>query len=189
MDKVTKRLRWAVEWGPCVRIYRNHKDWDRLDGYVVGLSDDWLMIHRLSDTFVLDGYEVIRTNDVRKVVSPPGQDFPHRALTLRGFTRQPQPEIDLTSVGNLLLSANAHEPLVTVHLEARWRDICFIRIVARVGMRRLYLKKIDSRACWIDEEKFALKDITRVSFGGGYEDALWTVSQDRARQKENKASK
>lgn len=181
MYSIAKRLRQALKWGMIVRI-RRRKGWDKKDGCVVGLSDDWVLIHRLSDTFVLDGYEVLRTGDIRSIEKMPAAEVAHRALTLRGYAPTPLPELDLTSISPLLASANALYPLITIELETRWSDICFIGIVERLGRKNLWLKKIDPRAKWIETEKFPLRDITQVDFGGGYEQALWMVSEDSSRR-------
>ena len=78
---------------------------------------------------------------------------------------------------NLLLSANKHFPLVTIHLEEVDPDVCYIGKVSGVDKEFVKLMCITPDGEWEEEESFYyLKDITRIDFGGAYEDALDLVA-------------
>src|SRR5689334_22838645 len=69
-EKIASRLAWALEFGQLVRIVRP-KPMERLEGYVVALSDEWALVHRFYDSFDLDGYVAIRLRDIRRVMDAP----------------------------------------------------------------------------------------------------------------------
>jgi hypothetical protein len=66
--------------------------------------------------------------------------------------------------------------MVTIHREKVAPDICVIGKVIRVGEGRVYLLEIKTDASWETEAShYRLRDITRIDFGGRYEEALALV--------------
>ena len=160
----------------------DYKD-DYLVGYVVGLSDEWVLLNNVSDTMRANGYSAARVKDVTQVwlLRDRHNDFIGRALALRGIAAVPQPDILLVDLPGLLSSADAHYPLVRIELENKLPGTCYIGRVTRLTKKSAWLREITPAATWESAPmRYPLKHITRVVFGGGYEEALWQVSeQDR----------
>ncbi len=81
-------------------------------------------------------------------------------------------------------TANEQFPLVTIHRESMDDSVCYIGKVAKFTPKTVTLDKIDPAAEWNESTRYNLKDITRVDFGGGYENALWEVSEDERKKRE-----
>ncbi len=82
----------------------------------------------------------------------------------------------VSSLAELLLTANRAFPLVTIHREKVDRSACWIGRVVDVGKARVTLLEIGPDATWDDRlETYRLSEITRVDFGGDYEDALHLI--------------
>jgi len=78
-----------------------------------------------------------------------------------------------------LKSANALFSLVTIHRERIKPDTCAIGKVIDIAENHLLFLEIGPDAAWEEKpSKIRLNDITRVDFGGGYEEALYLVSGD-----------
>ena len=72
-------------------------------------------------------------------------------------------------------------PLVAIHRERVNPDVCWIGRVTGVDRGRVSLLKIDPDASWDAEPKeYRLNEITRVNFGGDYENALHLVGGEPA---------
>jgi hypothetical protein len=65
-EKVLERLRRAQDELALVRIDRGG-DRDLIDGYVVAVGAEWVLLAALDDAIVLDGHIALRLNDVRRV--------------------------------------------------------------------------------------------------------------------------
>ena len=78
----------------------------------------------------------------------------------------------MATTRDLLLSANLIFPLVTIHRERVDPDICEIGRVVWADKRYLSLREIDPHAKWEQQRQYRLSEITRVDFGGAYEEAL-----------------
>jgi hypothetical protein len=119
----------------------------------------------------------MRLSDVRRLSVPsPYAGFAVAALLKRGERIERKPRISLKSTDQLLRSANRLFPLVTIHQERVNPDTCKIGRVVGVSKSHVSLLEIGPDAVW--EEKpteIPLRRITRVDFGGGYEDALHIV--------------
>ncbi|HXR39970.1 MAG TPA: hypothetical protein VN776_12780, partial [Terracidiphilus sp.] len=88
------------------------------------------------------------------------------------------------SLPDLLWSANRLFPLVTIHREMVNPDTCKIGRVTGIGKSHVSLLEIGPDAVWDEKPTdVPLREITRVDFGGGYEDALHLVGGDPPRSK------
>jgi len=148
-----------------------------VDGYVLALAEQWFMIAVVSDRIRFDGFQCYRLSDVRRLRVPkPHAAFTKAALQKRRETRPRKPRVNLADLRLLLGSAGRAFPLVTIFRERIDPEICHIGRVSDVTKTRLSLLEIDPDACWDDEPtEYSLREITRVDFGGSYEDALHMV--------------
>ena len=84
------------------------------------------------------------------------------------------------SMGMALISLRDLTPLVTVSLELDEPGVPYIGRVETVSGETLTMLYIDADARYDEEATdYRLSEITRVNFGGGYEEALHLVSSAR----------
>jgi hypothetical protein len=87
-----------------------------------------------------------------------------------------KPKVRLDSVEELLLTASRAFPIVTIHREKVNPDLCHIGKVVKIENGRVFLLEIGPDAIWEENPtEYRLREITRVDFGGGYEEALILV--------------
>lgn len=160
--------------GSSVRIYRSGLEDGWADGYLVETGAEFFAIHLVDKGIRLDGFNCLRYSDVTSVDLPaPHAGFIDRVLELRGDCVADSFPFDLTSVGALLRSAGRAYPIVTLHLELKDPDVCFIGEVLSVSDDQVTIRSITPDAEWMDDEDtYVLSDISRVDFGGAYEEAL-----------------
>src|SRR5262245_44823922 len=156
-----------------VRVHRSVES-GFANGYVVGVGPEWFALCLVADLIIFNGFQVFRFRDVSSVEVPaPYAAFVDRVLRLRRQTLPPNPEVDLTDIATVLRTASATYSLVTVHREVVDPDVCHIGSVEGIADGTLVLRPISPDAEWLEErESFPLHDITRIDFGGLYEDAL-----------------
>jgi hypothetical protein len=83
----------------------------------------------------------------------------------------------LDDVVGALEAAGAAAPLVTVHDEFDRPDVCWIGAVQSVDATKLRLLKVDPSGDWERRAStFDPENITRIEFGGGYDEALHLVA-------------
>jgi hypothetical protein len=164
---------------PLVSIDRKPIDPDPLRGFFLEQSERLILINVLNEDVVdLNGYCVIRKSDVRQLKIPREDSFVVRALKLKRVTPQIRHGISLGSWPDLLHSASSIFPLITIHREIYDRDVCLIGRPILMGNHSFQLKEIDTKARWSRSRRYKFSDLTKVDFGGGYEDALVRVSAD-----------
>lgn len=150
---------------------------EELKGFVVGLGAGWLLIHKADDWAYLDGYAAIPVADIFDAWTiDPHATVTERALRLRGEHPQPLPELDPDTARSVLEYADASFPLVTVYVEREIPDVCYVGRVKQFDDDDFTLETITPGARWEDEERFAYDAVTRIEFGGRYEDALALVA-------------
>jgi hypothetical protein len=141
------------------------------------MGPEFFLLGFIDDHIRFNGFECHRVSDVRKLKAPaPTAEFMTKALRLRQESIDKKPDIDLSSVTALLRSATALFPLIAIHREKINPDTCKIGKVIELNDKRVRFLEIDPDAVWANKPTTVrLSDITRVDFGGGYEDALHIV--------------
>jgi hypothetical protein len=146
-------------------------------GYVLGIGARCLLVALVSDDIWLNGFQCFRLADVREVQVPDEYtSFIEAALAKRKQRTPKKPPVKLDTLEELLLTANRAFPLITIHREKVDPDVCEIGRVTGVSKSHVSLIEIDAAAEWAKKSKeYRLSEITRVDFGGEYEDALHIV--------------
>lgn len=164
-----------------VRIFREELDgtenWS--DGFVLDANEEMVLLQLIDDSIRLNGYQILFLEDISDFVHPaPFNDFQKRVLELREEAVE-APDLVLDDLGQLLLDISHEFGLVTLHREELEDDSCEIGRVLKVDEISFELEEIGSDARWFDETyEYDLYDITRIEFGGAYEEALMLVNQD-----------
>jgi hypothetical protein len=180
VGSLVERLKRARASFELVRVWRVVGDGDRLDGYVVDVGERWVLIAVLDASIYVDGFAAIPIADIARVKTGSGShEFVERALRLHDEwpPAPPAETISLDDLGQLVQVAARQYPTITIHIERRDPDVCFIGIPVKFGRRSLHLLEVDPNAEWWDRSrKWAWSDITRVDFGGRYERTLFEVA-------------
>ncbi len=173
--RMSGRLLMAMRKKTLVRLSRRFET-HNIHGYVLDVGPEMFMLAIVSDRIWLDGYECFRIGDIGKLKPRPHAGFVETALRIRGDDKPPHPPVSVASLEDLLHSANAAFPLVTIHRELIDPTVCHIGRVLGVERRRVSMRLIRPEATWeADAKTYRLRDITRVGFGADYEDALHLV--------------
>jgi hypothetical protein len=155
-----------------VRFSRRFEDFV-VHGYVLDIGPRFFLLALVSDRLWFDGFECFRIADVRDIRPDPYAAFAEAALKKRGERVSRKPRVSLASVEELLLSANRAFPLVTIHREQADPDVRNIGRVVAIDRGRVSLLEINPGATWdAVPVEYRMREITRVSFGADYENAL-----------------
>jgi hypothetical protein len=184
-----KALRLADAMNPPVIIrFSTPYESGRNNGYVLDIGPKFFLFAIIDDCQKFNGFQCSRISDVRKLRVPaPYADFYVAALRKQGQVIHRKPEIDLSSLSELLKSAKALFSLITIHRERMRPGECVIGKVLKLSRNKLLLHTIGPDAVWDEKpSEFRLRDVTRVDFGGGYEESLHLVGGDPKQPKKSK---
>jgi hypothetical protein len=151
---------------------------DRLEGFVVVIGQKWVALQRLSDRIVFDGWQLIRVKDIQAISVDPDPDcFEVKALKARSLWPPSAPDLTLDDVVSAVGSASAGTAMVSVFDEFDRPDLCWIGEVTSLDDSKLHSLEVNTRAGWARKPRtFDPADVTRIDFGGGYEEALRLVA-------------
>lgn len=154
-----------------VRLVRTVDDGEELEGYVVALGTDWVVLHRSVDLRLV-GWVAVHLDSIRAVNRSRNPGVMDRALEF--WEQKPEnPRLDPTSDIALLQSAGNAFPLVSLHEEDRYVGECAVGIPVRVTEKKVDLLDVSPAATWDDApRRFPLKRLTRIEVGDDYLVAL-----------------
>lgn len=142
-------------------------------GFVLATGPDLVLMAILRDGIYLNGFSCYRIKDLRDVEPDTVSEFIRKGLQLRSQRIPRNPRLNLTSTGELVLSAGRVFPVITVHRELVDPDCCWIGRVLKVTPRRVSIQCLLPGAVWDDEPtEYTPNQITRLDFGGDYEAGL-----------------
>jgi hypothetical protein len=146
-------------------------------GYVLATGPQFFLLALVEDNARFNGFQCLRLQDVRNLDVPSTHTtFIKTALKLRGERRPRIPAIVVDSIQELLRTTGRAFPLITIHRETVAPDVCHIGRVVDVSDAEISLLEIGPDADWDNEAlSYRIKEITRVDFGGVYEEALTLV--------------
>lgn len=170
---ILERLARARAEQLAVRVRRWIPSADRVDGFVVDLGPDWVALVPLHG-FILNGWCLLRVKDIQAVSIRPDPDaLEVRVLKARGQWPPRVPDVQLDDLPSALCSAAAAASLITIHTEFDRPDACWIGSLLSVEGGMLSLLEVDDEGEWERKPRaFDLDDVTRIEFGGDYEEGL-----------------
>ena len=177
------QVKRAMRARTLVRFNRRFED-SSVSGYVVDVGPRFFLLALVSDRIRFDGFEVLRIADVRRLRADPERKFIEHALKLRKARMPRRPRLDMSSVAGIVESAGRSAPLISICNESEAPDVCYIGRLIDVQDGWCALLKIQPSARWDRQSRwFSMKGITRVCFGGDYEDALYLVGGEPSTKK------
>jgi len=149
-----------------------------LIGVPVVFSTQWIVLTRLDDAISLDGFDALRVSDVTKINTRFRRSvFYTRGLRSRRAQIAAVPKLDLRSTPSLLRSVQRWFALLTIDRENANPGAAEIGQVGRISARGYAMRLLTPDAKWVPGwRRYAIKDITRIGFGGSYEETLAQVA-------------
>ena len=147
------------------------------DGFVVGIGAEWVLLHWLDPSIVLNGYTALPLAEIDEVeVRSADETFAVPALELRGIRPAAPEGIALDDLPGLLASVDRAFGLVVVHRERTDAGGPAIGRVAHLGDDSFILRHVTPAGRWDESGGYRYDEVTRIDFGGGYEEALALVA-------------
>jgi hypothetical protein len=180
MNELNDAIREASDAKRVVRYSRDGLDYEGEDsyGYVVALSDEWLVTHYVADHLRLDGYDAVRISDLTDFTTECDRaTFLDQCVKMKEQAPVLPQGIRAESARDLLESIVEHFPVVMLHREHVSPDECELGTLKMVSDESYALRWMTPTAEWEDDETiYRFDDVTRVTFGSEYETTLAGVA-------------
>jgi hypothetical protein len=178
-----EKLESALVKRKFVRIVRVMDGADRLDGYVVAIGDDWVLLRGMDNDLSVDGWSAVRIRDIHSIDSLSRRE--HRDVQSRVLEALDQwppkaPTVCLVNdLNGVIRTAQGVSALVAVHREASRPDSLWIGVTRAVDDENLTLTELDAAGEWdATNSVFDTDDVTRVDFDTNYIRNLTLVMGD-----------
>lgn len=167
---------------PLVELVRERFDDAPWRGFIVGESEELVLIHQVSDRYSLDGYRAFRRADVSSLEQSFARaDLIHRALKIKQQSPAvPTPPVDLSSMRALMQSAQEAHGVLVISREDLRSDEVEVGAIRMNTSDTYVLRWLSVDAEWDNDDRpFRYRDVTMLEFGGEYEQTLLRVALAR----------
>lgn len=158
--------------GKMVHLLRRQPNEPRLNGYLLAMSENLLLMHCFDD-FEPDGYTICRVRDVVRFRHGPYEEwFDHMLHSegLLGGLRLPR-KIDISSLTTAVRSVARHYDQMTIECEdtEEAEEDFYIGKVVEVRARSIRFRDYDALGYWSSSpQTIKMNDITKVQFDTPY---------------------
>ncbi len=131
------------------------------------------------------GFSVFKNKSVKdyEVFDDPNS-FDALLLKIKKVKPKSKLSISIDSMTDLIKTASETFPLIVVHREKIDSETCWIGKIVEIKKKSFLMRAIDTNAEWEEHfTKVAFKDVTKIDFGNGYENALILVADYREKRK------
>lgn len=183
LDKkaIRARLDRARDEQLVVGVRRWIRGADYVEGFVVGIGARWVALAKLDSRVSFDGWTLLRLKDIQAVTVEPDPDsFTVKALQARSEWPPPSAAVELDDLHDAATTASAVAAMTSIFVEFDRPDICYIGSLLAADDKRLRVLEVDTQGQWRRKSRsIDPGDVTRIDFGGRYEDALALVAGPR----------
>ena len=168
-----------------VRFNRKPFEESTLACFILDANDDFTLTNEVDDDAGSIGFQVFRNKTIKKFRVYDDSDW-HESLVVKLKSIEPKerPNISIKSFEDLLKTVNENFPLIMIHYEKIATDECKVGRILEIKNKSFLMQEISPNAEWDEKPtKLKFKDITRISFGNGYENNLALVAEYRDKQK------
>lgn len=178
MKTLEQKLRNAIATNEIVQLERSRIEEGHLTGFITSVGRGIVVLNLVDDSIRPNGWVCIRLIDITDCDVPyQHAAFVKRALWLRGYECQTAIELDVSSIANLLGAIPVNYRVVSIHCELNTPAEFWVGKLISIESEEVSILPLSPDANWEnDEVRLKLDDVTRVDFGGGYEEALASVA-------------
>lgn len=173
MSKVRRRLEESLNERRIATVVRDAFEINMTDGFVIALTDDWLVMHALDDGVYLDDIVILRLQDVSRVWFRDDNAYHHRAIAGLGQSIAIFECDGSASTSELLNAASAKSDILAIHLETLEQEPLFIGRLVKLRNKSFDLHYVGRDGVWSDTvDRLRYRDLTRIEVDGRYLQAL-----------------
>ena len=143
------------------------------DGFVIALTNDWVVMHALDAAVYLDEIVMLRLQDISRVWFRDDDAYHHRAVTALGErVASFDCEADL-SAPDLIKSASALASIIATHFEVLDGEPLSIGRPLTLRNKSFDMHYVGRDGIWSPHvERWKYRQVTRIEVGGRYLSAL-----------------
>lgn len=166
-----EKLQSALIENKRVLVRRVFDNADVVEGYVVAIGDDWVLLWAVDNNLAMDGWAALRIRDLFSVqkASERGDDVQRRVMEAANEWPPRAPAIcNVSDLPSILHMADVSAPLLALHREAARPDAFVVGKSTAGDEKHITLEDLSSYGRWNGTRVLDTDDVTRVEFGTIY---------------------
>lgn len=172
-SKVRQRLAQSLDSGRIATAVRGAFEIAMTDGYVIALTNDWVVMHTLDAGIYLDEIVMLRIEDVAQVWFRDDDAYHRRATAALGESVASFDCNANASAADLIEAASAWADIFATHFEVLDGEPFFIGRLIKLRNKSFDMHYLGRDGVWAREvERWKYRDVTRIELGGRYLNAL-----------------
>jgi hypothetical protein len=153
--------------------YRERKD--VISGFLIDFNDDWTLIKYNPVDYVIDGYLILKTNNILKYIRGDFEEFREKVLRAKNIIPTDKDIFPITNLSETLQLVS--DRFGAFKIEKKDDTVCFIGRLVKITKGNVIIREIDAKAKWVETEKYQIKSIRTIEFDSDYVNSLVLYSK------------
>ncbi|WP_291582216.1 hypothetical protein [Bacteroides sp.] len=154
------------------------KGWDEpCLGIIQSIGDEWILIKRIINDYLFDGYTFIRRKYIQKVNRDSNIIFKEKVLYAKGYIDQSLPLTICLNKLSTPLDWICEKKCVCM-ISPKDETLCYITSIEKILKRYLILHAMTFEGCWETKNfKYLISEIVTIDFDNDYINSLVTYNR------------
>jgi hypothetical protein len=172
-EKVRRLLHDSLRAKRIITADRDAYELSMTDGFVIAMTDDWVVLHALEDGVYLDDVVMLRLQDISRVSFRDDDAYHDRAIAALDGQIADFSCNDSAGPSELLQEASTEADIFAIRLEVLDGEPLAIDRLLRTRKNSFDMHYVSRNGVWADDiERWKYRDLTRIEVGGRYLSAL-----------------
>ena len=148
--------------------YRERKD--PICGFLIDFNENWTLIKNNPVDYIIDGYSILKTHNILKYKRDEFELFREKILIAKGLKPVANDKIPINDIYQTLKLIS--DKYGAFKIELKDDTICYIGRLVKIGKGQIIIQEIDSKAKWVEDERYKLNSIRIIDFDTDYNNSL-----------------
>lgn len=148
--------------------YRDRKE--IISGFLIDFNLDWTLIKYNVVDYVIDGYMLLKTQNILKYKRDDDDKFKEKVLFSKGIKITVKDKYPINNIIETLQLISKIFGAFQIGLKDD--TVCFIGRLVQANIKKIIIREIDPKAKWIENEEYKMSSIRTIEFNNDYVNSL-----------------
>jgi hypothetical protein len=148
--------------------YRDRKE--IITGFLLDYNNTWTLIKYNPVDYIIDGFMLLKTDKILKYKRDDYEEFHEKVLFAKNLKPEKEDIIPITNIFETLKLIT--EKFGAFKIELKDDKACYIGKFEQNTKENIVIREIDTKANWVETEKYKLRSIRTIEFNIDYINSL-----------------
>jgi hypothetical protein len=154
-----------------------------IQGFVIDSSDHWMLLKHCPGDFIMDGYIIVSSNNVEKLIQDELEKFKEKVIKLK--RQQPTGKIKIPLTDLKAILSFLTDKYKVFQFQTKSETASYLGRLKSIDSKKLIIDFLDTNGQWGGEMSFRPGDVRVIEFDNDYINSLKLVPKKKTGKKKS----